>query len=58
LFGLLAVEVAEVLRHRGGEQGAGLIYGLATLFLVLGCGAVWYSFYGMRIGTTNESEPE
>ncbi len=58
LFGLLAVEVAEVLRHRGGEQGAGLIYGLATLFLVLGCGAVWYSFYGMRIGTTNESESD
>ncbi len=58
LFGLLAVEVAEVLRHNYGEQGKGLIYALATLFLVLGCGAVYYSFYGMRIGTTLESEPE
>lgn len=54
LFGLLAVEVAEVLRHNNGPDGAGLIYGLAALFLVLGCGAVWYSFYGMRIGSNTE----
>jgi K(+)-stimulated pyrophosphate-energized sodium pump len=58
LFGLLAVEVAEKLRLDGGEKGAGLIYGLATLFLVLGSGAVWYSFYGMRIGTSLETDPE
>lgn len=55
LFGLLAVEVAEELRKRGGEQGAGMIYALAALFLVLGCCAVWYSFYGMRIGTNSEA---
>ncbi|MDZ4852415.1 MAG: sodium-translocating pyrophosphatase [Pirellulaceae bacterium] len=55
LFGLLAVEVAEVLRHNSREQAPWLICGLATLFLVLGCCAVWYSFYGMRIGTAKES---
>ena len=58
LFGLLAVEVAEKLRENNGVQGSGLIHALAALFLVLGCCAVWYSFYGMRIGTIKEATGE
>lgn len=50
LFGLLAVEVAEVLRY----DNSSMVTVLAVTFIVLGCIAVWYSFYGMRIGAIQE----
>jgi K(+)-stimulated pyrophosphate-energized sodium pump len=50
LFGLLAVEVAEVLRHNDPR----MVPILAIVFITFGCIAVWYSFYGMRIGAAKE----
>jgi K(+)-stimulated pyrophosphate-energized sodium pump len=50
LFGLLAVEVAEVLRL----DNPSMVTSLAAIFIVLGCVAVWYSFYGMRIGVIQD----
>ncbi len=50
LFGLLAVEVAEVLRHNDPR----MVPILAIVFTTFGCIAVWYSFYGMRIGAAKE----
>ncbi len=50
LFGLLAVEVAEVLRHNDPR----MVPILAIVFILFGCIAVWYSFYGMRIGAAKE----
>jgi len=47
LFGLLAVELAVSLSY---ERGAGLTTGLAVLFLVVSMFFVHKSFYGMRIG--------
>jgi K(+)-stimulated pyrophosphate-energized sodium pump len=50
LFGLLAVEVAEILRHDDSRR----VTSLAIAFITFGCVAVWYSFYGMRIGNVIE----
>jgi K(+)-stimulated pyrophosphate-energized sodium pump len=50
LFGLLAVEVAGKLS----EKSPRMVTSLAVAFLVFGCIAVWYSFYGMRIGAPKE----
>jgi K(+)-stimulated pyrophosphate-energized sodium pump len=46
LFGLLAVELAEELRHK--NQGA-LLAVLSVVFLAIMIVFVWRSFYGMRI---------
>jgi K(+)-stimulated pyrophosphate-energized sodium pump len=48
LFGLLAVELAVVLRT---EQGAGITTGLAVVFFLISVFFAWRSFYSMRIGT-------
>jgi K(+)-stimulated pyrophosphate-energized sodium pump len=48
LFGLLAVELAEVLHSRPDAAMTGMW--LAILFATLTAAAVWTSFYGMRIG--------
>jgi K(+)-stimulated pyrophosphate-energized sodium pump len=46
LFGLLAVELTEVLRKNGQET---LTYGLSGVFFVVALFFVYQSFYGMRI---------
>ncbi len=51
LFGLLAVELAVSLTHRGG----GLSHVLALVFFVISAAFVWRSFYGMRIGAIREA---
>jgi K(+)-stimulated pyrophosphate-energized sodium pump len=50
LFGLLAVEVAGEFQRDWPQ----LVTTLSVVFLVFGCMAVWYSFYGMRIGAAQE----
>jgi K(+)-stimulated pyrophosphate-energized sodium pump len=50
LFGLLAVEVAGEFQRDWPQ----LVTVLSVVFLVFGCMAVWYSFYGMRIGAAQE----
>jgi K(+)-stimulated pyrophosphate-energized sodium pump len=47
LFGLLAVELAEILQA---SQGTGLRQGIALVLFVLSAVFVYRSFYGMRIG--------
>lgn len=49
LFGLLAVELAVLLRHSG-AGGTMLSHVLAVVFLLLSFFFVYRSFYGMRIG--------
>jgi K(+)-stimulated pyrophosphate-energized sodium pump len=48
LFGLLAVELAVSL---SAEQGRGISYVLAAVFLAISMVYVWRSFYKMRIGS-------
>jgi K(+)-stimulated pyrophosphate-energized sodium pump len=48
LFGLLAVELAVLLRHSG-ESGTLLSHVLAVVFLLISFYFVYRSFYGMRI---------
>ncbi len=55
LFGLLAVELAVSLDHRG---LGGWTYVLAGAFLVVAMVFVWRSFYGMRITAAMSDEPE
>jgi K(+)-stimulated pyrophosphate-energized sodium pump len=54
LFGLLAVELAlSVFRSRGDHT---LNYVLAAVFFLISAFFVWRSFYGMRIGGSDELE--
>ncbi|MDT5294415.1 MAG: K(+)-stimulated pyrophosphate-energized sodium pump, partial [Acidobacteriota bacterium] len=54
LFGLLAVELAlSVFRSRGDHT---LNYVLAAVFFLISMFFVWRSFYGMRIGGSEELE--
>jgi K(+)-stimulated pyrophosphate-energized sodium pump len=54
LFGLLAVELAlSVFRSRGDHT---LNYALAAVFFLISMFFVWRSFYGMRIGGSEELE--
>jgi K(+)-stimulated pyrophosphate-energized sodium pump len=48
LFGLLAVELAEIL---GKQSGAGLRLGIAAVLFAASAFFVYRSFYGMRIGS-------
>ena len=50
LFGLLAVELAEVLRHSS-PASATLSHVLAVVFFLISVFFVYRSFYGMRIGS-------
>jgi K(+)-stimulated pyrophosphate-energized sodium pump len=50
LFGLLAVELAVLLRHSSAAS-ARLSHGLAVVFLLTSIFFVYRSFYGMRIGS-------
>src|SRR5205085_10077101 len=52
LFGLLAVELAVSMQK---EQGGALTHVLAALFLAVSMFFVYRSFYGMRIGTSEEA---
>jgi K(+)-stimulated pyrophosphate-energized sodium pump len=47
LFGLLAVQMAELLHTR---YGSTTTIGIAAIFSALAIIAIWVSFYGMRIG--------
>jgi K(+)-stimulated pyrophosphate-energized sodium pump len=49
LFGLLAVELAVLLRSTG-ERGTLISHVLAVVFLLISFFFVYRSFYGMRIG--------
>ncbi len=52
LFGLLAVELAEILQE---HQGIGLRLGVAAVLFVASAVFVYQSFYGMRIGSSGAS---
>jgi len=54
LFGLLAVELAEVLGGEGGEN-ASTRMGVAALFFAVSAYFVYRSFYGMRIGADEQT---
>jgi K(+)-stimulated pyrophosphate-energized sodium pump len=53
LFGLLAVEVAEHMRHNDQVMVAKV---LAAVFFALSTVFVWRSFYGMRIKKDEEKQ--
>jgi K(+)-stimulated pyrophosphate-energized sodium pump len=54
LFGLLAVELTEVLRKNGQTN---LTYVLSAVFMVIAMCFVYRSFYGMRIKSGQPQEP-
>ena len=56
LFGLLAVELAEVLGGENGENASTRL-GVAALFYVISAYFVYRSFYGMRIVAGEDQKP-
>jgi K(+)-stimulated pyrophosphate-energized sodium pump len=56
LFGLLAVELAQSLRH--GNEASTINFVLAALFFLISVFFVHRSFYGMRIGNLAEQKVE